>query len=454
MKPTQVANSRWFFIRGGSSVMSERNSGYEVKSEQRQSWQSIAMVWIGSMICVSSLMVGGMLGNGMSLGSCVVAIIIGYLIICVYMCLMGMQGCDTGLPTAVMAAGSLGEKGSKYIISSILAIACIGWFGIQAAVCGESFSAMIGSMTGVVIPVWICSILWGGVMLTTACFGFKGLKWLNFIAVPLLAIVCTYGVWAAMAQNDGIAVIQSYTPAASISFVSGISLTVATFAVGGAISGDYCRYAKNRGDVIKSSVIGVLPAGLLMLLAGAIMSIVTGEYDISAVLSAVGVPAIGLVALVLATWTTNVTNAYSGGLSLAILLGLDESKSRWATAAAGAVGTILAALGFLDKFQSFLSLLCALVPALVGVMIADYWIIGKGKKENFKPKAGFSLAGVIAFAAGALVACITGGTFTAFTALAFLYVPFFIGPVNGIIVSMVVYIVLAKLLPDKEEVGA
>ena len=283
--------------------MNERNSGYEVKSEQRQSWQSIAMVWIGSMICVSSLMVGGMIGNGMSLGGCVVAIIIGYLIICIYMCLVGMQGCDTGLPTAVMAAGSLGEKGSKYIISSILAIACIGWFGIQAAVCGESFSSMIGSMTGVVIPVWICSVFWGGVMLATACFGFKGLKWLNYIAVPLLAIVCIYGIWAAMAQNDGIAVIQSYTPVASISFVSGISLTVATFAVGGAISGDYCRYAKNRGDVIKSSVIGVLPAGLLMLLAGAIMSIVTGEYDISAVLSAVGVPAIGLVALVLATWT-------------------------------------------------------------------------------------------------------------------------------------------------------
>ena len=47
--------------QGGNS-MNERNSGYEVKPEQRQSWQSIAMVWIGSMICVSSLMVGGMIG--------------------------------------------------------------------------------------------------------------------------------------------------------------------------------------------------------------------------------------------------------------------------------------------------------------------------------------------------------------------------------------------------------
>ena len=47
-------------------------------------------------------------------------------------------------------------------------------------------------------------------------------------------------------------------------------MTVATFAVGGAIAGDYCRFAKSRSDVIKSSVIGVLPAGILMLMIGAI----------------------------------------------------------------------------------------------------------------------------------------------------------------------------------------
>jgi len=31
-----------------------------------------------------------------------------------------------------------------------------------------------------------------------------------------------------------------------------------------------------------------------------------------------------------------------------------------------------------------LSLLSALIPPLAGTMIADYWIMGKGKVENFK----------------------------------------------------------------------
>lgn len=432
--------------------MCEKTNAFEIKAEERQSWGSIAMVWIGSMICVPSLMVGGILGTSLTIPQIIAAIVIGYGIICFYMSLMGIQGCDTGLPTSNLAAASLGEKGARYIISTILAVACIGWFGIQSGVCGSSFSSMIATITGIEIPVWLSSLIWGMIMLVTACGGFKGLKLLNYVAVPLLLIVCGYGAIAAMNQFNGTETLQNYVPVTPIPFVSGVSLVVATFAIGGAISGDYCRYAKNRADVIKSSVIGVLPSGLMILMVGAIMSVVTGEYDISVVLAKIGVPVIGLVALVLATWTTNVTNAYSGGLSLSNLLGAGEKRFVASTAIAGFLGTILAIFGILDKFQAFLSLLSAFVPALVGVVIADYWLLGGGKKENFRIREGFHIIGIIAFTAGALIACITGGTFASFPALTaaapFLNVPFFIGPLNGIAVSIVLYLVLSKIAPQ------
>ncbi len=424
--------------------MEQNKSNFSIPAEQRQKWYSIAMVWIGAMICVSSLMVGGMLGNGMKLGTCALTIVVGYGIVCIYMCFMGMQGCDTGLPTAVMAGGSLGETGGKYVISAILALACIGWFGIQAAVCGASFSAMMESMTGLAIPAWLSSIIWGIIMVASASFGFKGLKWLNYIAVPLLIIVLIYGLVVTMVTHDGAAAIAAYEPAQPLTLLSGINITVGSFAIGGSLAGDYCRFAKNRSDVIKSSVVGVLPSGLLILLIGAVLSIVTGEYDISVVLTAAGVPAIGLVALIAATWTTNVTNAYSGGLSLSNLAGLDESRSRGCTAIAGLVGTILAAVGIMSKFTAFLTLLCALIPAFVGI-IADYWIVGKGKKENFVIRDGIFAPGMIAFLVGAFVACLTGGTFTYFEALAFLNVPFFIGPINGLVLSMVLYVILVSV---------
>lgn len=437
--------------------MNEKLTGFEVLPEQRQSWLSIAMVWAGGMICVPCLMIGGSLtGGGLSLAEIVVSILIGYGLICAYMIFIGMQACDTGLPVAVMASGALGEKGARYIISLLLAISCIGWFGIQSATCGNAFASMLASILGMESPTIlmsvICAIVWGAIMLATACFGFKGLKWLNYIAVPLLVIVCIYGIIAGANNAGGFSVISDYAPSASLGLVFGISMVVASFALGGVISADYCRFAKKRSDVVKSSLLGVIPAGLFMLLTGAVMSIVTGQYDISAILASVGVPFLGLIALVLATWTTNVTNAYSGGLAVSNLLGFKEDKFKVTTAIAGGIGTLFGAYALINNdfssvFSTFLSFMSALIPPLAGVIIAAYWIVGKGKKENFHLKDGFSAIGVISFLVGAIVACLTGGTFTTIPAIAaalpFLSkLVFFVGPVNGIVVSLVLYSIL------------
>ena len=41
-----------------------KNNNFEIRPEQRQSWQSIAAIWAGGMICVPCLMIGGVLSGG------------------------------------------------------------------------------------------------------------------------------------------------------------------------------------------------------------------------------------------------------------------------------------------------------------------------------------------------------------------------------------------------------
>lgn len=405
---------------------------YEIRDDERQSWLSLAMIWTGSMICIPCLMIGGVLGTGLSLVQVVLAVLVGYGIVCAYMCLVGMESCDTGLPTVSMASSVLGTKGAQFIISLMLAIACIGWFGIQSAVCGESFSTMVSSMSGIDIPVWASSIFWGIVMLLTAAYGYKGLKILNYVAVPALVIVLAYAMILAF-LSGGLEAVVSFQPTSRMGFIPAVSMVVASFALGGVISGDYSRYAKSRGDVVRSSLLGVFPSGMVMMLIGSILSIVTGQYDVSLVLAAVGVPALGLVALVLATWTTNVTNAYSGGLSMSNLFGFGEDRFRITTVIAGAIGTVLAAVGLLSRFEAFLNILSALIPPIAGVMIGSYWIVGKGIRENLVEKEGWYWPGIVAFAIGAVVAYITGNV-----------APVLIGPVNGIVVSMLLIVVFEK----------
>ena len=408
------------------------SGNYEIRDDERQSWLSLAMIWTGSMICIPCLMIGGVLGTGLSLVQVVLAVLVGYGIVCAYMCLVGMESCDTGLPTVSMASGVLGTKGAQFIISLMLAIACIGWFGIQSAVCGESFSTMVSSMSGIDIPVWASSIFWGIVMLLTAAYGYKGLKILNYVAVPALVIVLAYAMILAF-LSGGLEAVVSFQPTSRMGFIPAVSMVVASFALGGVISGDYSRYAKSRGDVVRSTLLGVFPSGMVMMLIGSILSIVTGQYDVSLVLAAVGVPALGLVALVLATWTTNVTNAYSGGLSMSNLFGFGEDRFRITTVIAGALGTVLAAVGLLSRFEAFLNILSALIPPIAGVMIGSYWIVGKGRRENLVEKEGWYWPGIVAFAVGAVVAYITGNV-----------APVLIGPVNGIVVSMLLIVVFEK----------
>ena len=53
---------------------------------------------------------------------------------------------------------------------------------------------------------------------------------------------------------------------------------------------------------------------------------------------------------------------------------------------------------------------------------------------------------IAALLVGAFIACLTGGTFASFSFLAWLNVPFFVGPVNGIVVSLILYVILAKAM--------
>lgn len=418
-----------------------------VSEQDRRGWWSIACIWIGNSFNVSTLMTGAILGAGLTLFDSFLAAFVGIGIVVAYMCFVAMEAADVGVPTSAMATASLGKTGGRYLISLIMGVSLIGWFGVQAAVCGSSFSLMAADLIGFEIPVWISSVFWGALMLVTAVIGFDGVKWVNMVSAPLLAITVLYGLVASV-SGTGADSIFNYVPAEGIGLVSGISIAVGLFAVGGAGVGDFTRYARDRKGAVLSSIIGLWPAMIVVLMIGAVLAVVVPESggDISLIMASLGLSVVGLVALVLSTWSVNVGNAYSAGLSFAVLSGKGERSYKPATAIAGAVGIVLAALGIADYFSLFLTVLSAMIPALAGVMIADYWFIRKARPENFKPLPGVSVPGLVSFLVGSAVAMVTGGTFADIPALAFLNVPFFLGPINSIVVAMVLYVVIYKAM--------
>ena len=410
--------------------------------KEHQSWISLGVIWAGAVISIPSLLVGSTLIAGMGLSKTLLVTLAGYSIIVLLMILQGIQSTDLGRPTVQVAAQVFGKKGSRTILSIILAIACLGWFGIQANVCGAALANLLAE-SGVDIPVPLASLISGLVMVVSAMYGVKVLRVLSYIAVPLLVGMSIYGLIEAL-TGDSLQMIQNYKPEGTMSFTDGLAVTLGSFALGAVIAGDYSQFSSKRSDVLKAALIGIIPAGLLMIGAGAVLTIAYQTSDITATFLSIAAPFFGGVVLILATWKTNLVNAISGGIALINVFNVSKEKEKWAIGIAGTIGTVLAVIGILNYFTPIMSILSAMIPPVAGVMIAAYWVLGKGDKSRWQETEGVNILGVISWLTGAVIAC-TPVVLSFFPNLP--QVPN--QPLIGIVISFAVYYAGSRLSAQK-----
>ena len=400
----------------------------QVPENERKSWVDVALIQAGVFICVPSLLLGGLLAASMSLGNAIIAGILGYVLSTVIAVATGIIGVDLHVPTCVVTKSSFGETGSRIIVSSVFAVASIGWFAVQNNVCGSAFSSFMETM-GISIPA-----IWGIVMLITAVIGIDSLKWLNQISVPALVLIMGVGCFMAVKNygTDGVgAEVES-----TMGILGGIALTASFMGVTMSCAPDFTRYQKSRGGVWASSFVGILPAGIALLVMGAVLTKIVGENDLSLVMCMIGLPILGTLVLILATWTTNTTNAYTAGINMVMLFNLKDEKRAFVTGVAGVIGTVLAVMGLLNNISTFFDWLGYLFLPVGGVMVGDYWILRKGCADAWGYCKGFNWAGVIAWVAGAAVS---------------IYVPLSGAIFIGFAGSALLYVVLYRVLPKKDE---
>lgn len=394
-----------------------------IPKDERKDWISLAFVQAGICVCVPAFLLGALLAEAMPIWPAIISGSLGYLIVVIGMIATGRMGCDLGVASCTCCKAGFGKKGARFIVSTIFAVNMIGWFGIQNGVCGEAFTNSVLSMTGFEIPVVVSNTVWGAIMLLTAVFGVHALEKLDKISIPLLMIIMCYGTYLAF-KIYGTGSLSSSDTVQTMSFMSGVALSFNFTAVGIITAADYTRFQRSRKDTVKSVLYGVFPMGVITLVMGILLTKISGEYDISMVLINVGLPLLGIIALVISTWTTNSTNAYSAGLNIVMALNLNDKKRREATLISGIVG-------ILGHIEGVLSLLSYVVCPIGGVILADYWVVGKGKAKNFNPIDGVNWAGVISWAIGAIVA-------------------YFVIKVEfaGIIAGFIVYLILERFMPS------
>lgn len=145
-----------------------------------------------------------------------------------------------------------------------------------------------------------------------------------------------------------------------------------------------------------------------------------------------------MIVLIAATWITNTDNAYAGGLSAVMVFHLKDEMRAAATLVTGVLGTILAMAGFADYFSDYLSFMGDFMIPMLGIIIADYWIVKRGDPSRYEHRRGFHMAGVVSWLAGYAIIKL---------------IPFGFPFLQGVIGSMVLY-VLIMAVTEKESKAA
>ncbi len=357
-----------------SPRLTDNHSRGPVPDRETVSGTAIAVVIIGVSITLPAFLVGTELIGALGLVRGGLAIFFGGLLTACVGYLTMLVGTETRLSTYNVILFSFGRAGS-HIVNLILAITLFGWYGVTAALFGRALSQTVESTFQVLVSPHIFTIAGGVLMVVTTIYGFRAIDRLSRIAVPLLAALLLYGVWAVL---DGASVEElsgvSGRPHEGLASISaGISIVIGSFFLGVTLVPDLSRFARGRRDAITGAFLSYGIGFPVILLLSGLPVLVSAEPDLITSMTSLGLGIPALIVMVFATWTTNINNLYSASLSIARIM--PKVRDWVITLVSGVIGSLLALAGIMDHFVGFLILLGIIVPPIAGVYLVNYFLI-------------------------------------------------------------------------------
>ncbi|MEI7410800.1 cytosine permease [Pectobacterium aroidearum] len=407
-----------------------------VPAEARKSWYVIALIWLAMGIDISGLFLGAFLSGGLPFSQAVSATLIGSAFLGVLAALCANVGYGCGLSTTLLSISVFGRFGGK-LIGIFSAVSLVGWFAFQLDFFGVMLQKAL--LHYQIEPSRFLILVFGMVLMTsTAIWGVRALGKLSVFSVPLMLILIITGLVLAANNHPEIPLPIIKAP---ISMGSAISYVVSIWIVSAVMSPDIARYAKTRKDALLGAGLGFFLGNSSTILVALILTHLVGTEDLVEVFFSIGLGMSAIVVLIFAQWTTNSTNLVSASLGLSVVI---RALSRPVLVVLMAIaGLLLAYNGMINNFTQFLSLLGVLISPIAGVYLVEYYFIKSSRLQKNVSEASFlNVAAAISWSLGSLVSLLTSPDFFD------LFTISSISALDGVIVSMVIYIGIHKIFPQ------
>ncbi len=405
--------------------MSQKERDYplsEVPANARKGLWSTAVLLFGFTFFTATMFAGGKIGLAFDFKTMIWAAVIGNLLLGLYAGVLGVIACRSGLNSVLMGRFCFGELGSK-LSDFLLGFTQIGWYAWGTATIAIVLVKLLELPQSLTMPLMV---LFGFGFCLTAFVGYKGLDLLSRVAVPAMLVLLVVSLWIATRDIGGLQPLLAVQPSEGMSLGMAITMVFGTFVSGATQATNWTRFAKSPKVAMFASLIGFFIGNGLMIVAGAYGAIVYQQPDIVEVLVLQGLSMAAVVMLFLNLWTTQDNTIYNFAAAGCNLLRTE--RRRLVTLAGAFIGTLLALGGMYELLIPFLVLLGSIIPPIGGVIMADYFVVHRGrypKLANAKlPR--FNGMGLAAYVVGAACA----------------YFSPWVAPIVGILVGAGGYILL------------
>lgn len=348
-----------------------------VPMTERKSFCSLTIVWTGFVFVITSMMAGGGLAAGLNMRDIIVATIIGNVFLSVIAMLISYIASKTGLTFALLTRYSFGQRGTR-LASLFVPIVNIGWYTIQSAAYGHFIAQVFnwGPM-GESICMFVSAIIMG----IFAISGIRAITILGYVAIPAIVYLSFFTALKSTIVAGGWDALFLYIPKAPIAISTGITIVIGTWILSvSTCIADIMRYAKSPKEAMLSTSVGLLGGNILMIMCGAIAAIAVKDSDLTVILLHFGLVIPALILMTTNIFTTNAANLYSTSLNLANVFNMERAKMLWIILIISAFATLTRPYE-IDALFTFLGGLGTIVPPLSGIILADYFIIRKGKYQ-------------------------------------------------------------------------
>ena len=407
-------------------------------------------IWIGMAVIIATFQLGAGGVAGMPLATVVATIFLANLTLGVVMMLTADIGTEHGLSFAVYLRAPFGTLGTHLPSISRGVVAAI-WFGIQTYLGALALNGIVSYLTGFDSwPVWYA--VFGIIQIVNTAMGIRAVERLASIAAPaIIAIsVWMYFTLDDVATANGVN-IWTFAGDADMSLVTLFIVNMAFWSALAVDIPNITRFLKTesgaRGffrrnrNILVAQFLALPATQAWIALIGGVSFIAAGDWNPVNVIQAegTGVTLVVLLAMViLAQWSTNTAaNLIPAALTF-VNAGAPRLTYAAGIAVAGVVGTLAMPWLILDNLFTYLGLYGAILSAVGGIMVCDYYLIRRRRlnmPDLFRANGQFRYLGGINPAG--MIAWIVGGA----AALVFLDYAYIV----GFPVALVVYYVLMKL---------